>query len=294
MVLLATLGGSLYTIRPRCLWAQLPQIITVIPLVASVVPARAPPLPPPMCGRFRLSTHRQCPSQVPLLGLCRVPIQFLTSNRRGRRKPMLGGFHRRPFRAMLNFRAVTDRLVQALGLFFRERPLLYPDRFLKSQLMRHPHTWPRFLWEQHPISHHTAARMQKAYTFCAGNDKEGVVFHIRLIHFFRVSQSAFCSHPYSVFTCADDFMSHFSLAFFPTILHHKGPLTYLCINPSSLFTPGPKDNPIQGRHWHWLQYYHNAYFARMEMLNNKALVHYYTRLLYCRKPVLASLIPSVT
>jgi hypothetical protein len=75
------------------------------------------------------------------------------------------------------------------------------------------------------------------------------------------SHSGYRSHPYSVFTYADDVMSCFSLAFFlPYILHHKGPSTYLCITPFSLFTLGPKDNSNTRRALATVL----LYFARME------------------------------
>src|SRR6266436_2688549 len=120
---LARLGDRPHKFRTDCLWAQHPQIVTVIQVVALLVPARVSALLPPIGDRFRLSTplHHRCPHcRVPLLEPCWVlaphPMQdMMKSNRRGPGKPMLGMLRRRvepSFRTMVIFRAMTtDRLV---------------------------------------------------------------------------------------------------------------------------------------------------------------------------------------
>ena len=168
--------------RP-CLWAQHPQTVTAIPVVASVVPAQAPPLLHLISEHhFKLSTpiRRQGPhSLVSLPEPCRVPYLLQHTNR-GQRKPMFGVLHcrvRAPFRTMVSFR---DRLDQAVGKLLTELPLLDPSQFqsLGIQLMHHPHTWPNretnikfHCYETYISSSHTAVRTRKAYTFRAGNDR---------------------------------------------------------------------------------------------------------------------------
>jgi hypothetical protein len=185
--------------------AQYPEIITVIPVVA-LVPARASALLPPIGDRFMLSIplHHRCQHfQVPLSGSCRVPAPHLlqdmslNSNRRGRRKPMLGAPHRRvepSFRTMVNFRAVTpERLFQLL------QRLLSPTRLLGNQRTHHPHTWHRetdnrfqsYKAASYFLSSYTIQPpgRKRACTIRAGNDtttrRKSLYFTVRLIHFFR-------------------------------------------------------------------------------------------------------------
>lgn len=256
--MLRTTSDEPHKIRTDCLQAQhpalYPEIITVIPVVASV-PARALALPPPIGDHFMLSMplHHRCQHcQVPLPGLSRVPAPHLlqdmnlNGNRRGRRKPMFGVLHRRvepSFRTMVNFRVVTrERLFQLFQLFQR---LFSPSRFLGNQRTHHPHTWHRETDNRfqsyetvfYRLTPYSCLDAKELARFFAGNDKEEVVvFHGQIDSFFRVSHAALPSYPYSTLRVLTILCPILIGIFFYHTLHHKRLSTYLCTSAFSLFS----------------------------------------------------------
>ena len=164
-------------------------------------------------------------------------------NRRGQRKPLIGRRVEPSFRTMINYRAwLADRLVQAPGVFLRERPPPDPGQLLEIQLTHHLHTWPRETkfqcYETYIPSSHTAVRTRRVYTFRAGNDEEeGVAW---LDWFISLG---FHSRPYSVFTYTYEVMSCFSFAFSFTILCMTRAQRLIYASPLFVsLSLGPKDD----------------------------------------------------